>query len=145
MASIQPVKSGYRVQVAVKGVRDSATFDTRAEAKAWGEKREKEIRENIKNPAKAYTFGKLLAKYAEEVSPTKRGTRWEQIRIEAMRRDPVADVQLEELSARHIAGWRDRRLKTVSGSTVCREMNILKHALKCQKGSFSALLPCALR
>jgi hypothetical protein len=34
--------------------------------------------------AKRTTFGQLLERYAAEVSPTKRGERWERIRIQAL-------------------------------------------------------------
>jgi integrase len=37
-------------------------------------------------------------------------------------------VKLSDLSPAVIADWRDRRLRSVSGSTVQREMNILSHA-----------------
>jgi len=40
----------------------------------------------------------------------------------------LADIPLRELSGRHFAEWRDRRLRDVVGSTVNREMNILSHA-----------------
>ena len=36
------------------------------------------------------TFGEILARYADEVSPGKRGARWEQIRLRALASDPIA-------------------------------------------------------
>src|SRR3546814_2661624 len=44
MASIKPNGSGYRVQVYVKGVRDSGTFPTRKEAAQWALEREAELK-----------------------------------------------------------------------------------------------------
>jgi len=48
-----------------------------------------------------------------------------------MLRDPLlADLPLDDIGPRHFARWRDARLRSVSGSTVSREMNILAHACK---------------
>src|SRR3546814_17814067 len=44
MASIKPNGSGYRVQVYVKGVRDSGTFPTRKEAAQWALERGAELK-----------------------------------------------------------------------------------------------------
>lgn len=42
--------------------------------------------------------------------------------------DPVARVALSDLSEKDIAGWRDRRLASVSDASVRREWNILSAA-----------------
>lgn len=85
MASIKPVKNGFRVQVYVKGVRDSATKRTKREAVLWGAAREHELEtESQKRPDERYTFRNLLERYSEEVSPKKRGGDKEIIRIQAL-------------------------------------------------------------
>lgn len=78
------------------------------------------------------TFSDLLDRYAKTVSPGKKGARWEKIRIEAIKRDRIAQVRLRNLSATHAADWRDRRLTEVSASSVAREKNILSHV--CEVG-----------
>jgi len=75
-----------------------------------------------------HRVGDLLQRYADEVSVGKRGERWERLRIGLICRDEVARVPLSQLSATDIAGWRDRRLGAISGSSVCRELNLLSHA-----------------
>ncbi|HZZ11382.1 MAG TPA: integrase, partial [Paraburkholderia sp.] len=45
MASITPYKDGWRAQISVLGERDSGTFRTQREAKAWAAAREHEIRQ----------------------------------------------------------------------------------------------------
>ncbi len=70
----------------------------------------------------------MLGRYAREVSPSKRGARWEQIRITSLRTDPLAFVHLLQLTAQYFADWRDCRLLKVSAATVLREWNLLSNA-----------------
>ena len=85
-------------------IRESASRSTKAEAVSWAEQREAEIAGGSVVIAKRTTFGQLLERYAAEVSPTKRGERWERIRIQALvhgRPDsfPAARPILSPLSA----------------------------------------------
>lgn len=120
-------------------VREGASRATKAAAVAWAEQREAEIEGGAAVVARRITFGELLRRYADEVSPTKRGARWERIRISALvdgrpdafpavLPDPVCRVRLVELNETHIAGWRDRRLRQVSPASVRREWSLLSNA-----------------
>ncbi|PZP52091.1 MAG: hypothetical protein DI596_14235, partial [Azospira oryzae] len=123
------------------GVRRSATFDTKAEAAAWAAKVEAEIVSGKSGRIPTdKTFGDLLERYRDEVSSTKRGQRWEIVRIERLLRgrpdgkspeppDPITRVRLVDLDASHFAEWRDRRLKKVSPATVLREWSLLSAAI----------------
>ncbi len=130
MASITPTAKGYRVQVYVKGVRDSASFRTKREAEAWAARRETELREAVASPAppgQRVTLREVMARYGEEVSPTKRGCRWELLRLGMLGDMPElrADEPVAALSAERLGQWRDARLRTVQSSTVIREANLL--------------------
>jgi integrase len=109
-------------------VREGRTHSTRREAMAWADQREAEIEGGASVLARRMTFGELLDRYAAEVSPTKAGCRWEQIRIAALSDDPIAAVRLAELDERHFSAWRDRRLRTVTPATVRREWSLLSGA-----------------
>lgn len=120
-------------------VREAASHDTKAEALAWATQCEKEIAGGPSVLARRLTFGELLDRYAAEVSPRKRGGRWEQIRIEAMTLgrpdafppvlpDPICQVRVADLDERHFAAWRDRRLRSVTPGTVRREWSLLSSA-----------------
>jgi integrase len=80
------------------------------------------------------TFGDLLARYATDVSPGKKGGDWEITRIEFFKQDPIASVRLPVIDATHFVAWRDRRLKIVSAGTVLRDWNLLSNA--CNKAVF---------
>lgn len=113
------------MEICVNRVRDSATRDTKAECRAWAERREEEIRSGRAEGGPARTVGDLFARYSREVSPRKRGVRWEQVRLAKLGRDPLAAVDLSRLSKVDLIEWRERRLAEVSPGSVIREMNVI--------------------
>jgi integrase len=70
-----------------------------------------------------------LDRYARKVSPSKRGARWEIVRLGKLARDRIAKIPLAELSAADLADWRDRRMREVSAGTVLREITLLSAVL----------------
>lgn len=83
----------------------------------------------VGKPIPGKTLSDLLRRYAEEVSPTKRGGRSEVIRIKRLCRDDVADLPLTGLRRDHFSDWRDRRLKDVAAASVNREWTIFSAAI----------------
>ena len=122
--------NGWRAQVRRRGKSESATFPTKSQAQIWAQEVEARILSGKYLTAPDVTFGKLAQRYAIEVSPTKRGEAWEQKRLLAFESDPLASVSLSDLNSAHVSEWRDRRLKTVTGSTVNREWNLLSHVCR---------------
>jgi len=128
MASIKPHNRKWRVFIFKNGIRKTKVFDVKAKAQAWAAQTETEIATGEAGGIPNKTFADLLTKYAEEVSPTKRGERWERLRIGVTLRDPVAAVHLRDFDSRAVAAWRDRRLTQVSAASVHREWNLLSNA-----------------
>jgi integrase len=127
MASIKATAAGWRAQVYVHGVRDSASFRTRREAAAWAAVRESELRaEGARSPAERHTLAQALERYRAEVSPTKRGQRWEDVRIASLLRSalPVARP-IGQVTPGDLAIWRDERMREVSAGTVLRDLSLL--------------------
>ena len=127
MATLQKRGKVWRAQIRIAGsAPESATFATRAEAKAWGEQRAEDLRRGYSQGA-SITMGAALKRYAADVSPTKRGARWEQLRLAKIDRDwPLRSKSIAAISGSDIAAWRDARLKDVTPGTVAREMNLLR-------------------
>lgn len=118
MASITAYKDGWRAQIYVQGERDSQTFRTQREAKAWAAAREHEIRQQKgKSPGARYTLRQMLERYDEEIIPDKRGARPESLRLRAFLRNfpELADKTLSEIQTPDLAKWRDARLKGFVG------------------------------
>lgn len=74
------------------------------------------------------TLAEALEKYRMEVSPGKRGHRWEALRLVKLKRDfgTNAHIPLSELRPQDIAAWRDARLTKVVPASVNREWNLLR-------------------
>lgn len=130
MASFRKLKTGYRAELCVAGVRDSRMFDTKAEAKAWAAERESELRKDGIEPSAKRTVGDIFERYMREVVPRKRGARWELVRLKKAMREPIASVSLSMLTPAVLAAWRDARLEEVSSSSVRREMVLIGSALE---------------
>lgn len=128
MATYYKTGETWRAQVARRGIRKSASgFKTKAAAVAWAGRVEAEIMAGIRGEVPHLPFSVLLQRYATEVSPKKKGERWEVVRLQALERDPLASVSLRRLGAPHVAEWRDRRLQSVSAASVRREWNLLSN------------------
>lgn len=130
MASIKSHNGKWRAFIFKDGVRKTKVFPVKAQAVAWANKIEGDILAGKTNTIPNRTFGELLTDYAEKVSVTKKGVRWEQIRIELIKRDDIANIKIADLNKSHFAEWRDRRLKEVMPSSVRREWVLLSSAIK---------------
>jgi integrase len=131
MPTIFKRDGSWRASIRLAGFpSESRSFHSRVEARQWAQEREAELRSGKPIKAATATLGEALRRYARDVSPSKKGARWERLRIEAMARDPFAATRLERLAPPVIAAWRDARLQQVAPGTVYREMNLLGSVLE---------------
>jgi integrase len=126
MASFQKRGDKWRAQIFIDGRRKSKSFPTKAHAQAWVTMMERQAADHLLGSYPNLKVKDLALRYMKEVSPTKDGEKWEVKRLNSLLdADPLAQVRTQRLSETNIAEWRDRRLKSVSGSTVNREWNLL--------------------
>lgn len=130
MASYRRYGDGWRAEVARRGIRDSQVFDSKGAAVAWAGKRESEIMAGVRSQVPNLTVAALLERYKREVSRDKKGRRWEEIRLDLMGRDRLAQVRLKVLDAPHVADWQERRLLAVKSASVRRERNLLNNVFE---------------
>lgn len=128
MASILKTAKGWRAQVYRSGNRKSKVLPTKRAAQDWAARMEYEIA-NRDAVASQVPFGDVMDRYAREVSPSKRGHRWEVIRLEKFQRDSIARIRIGDLTPDDIGRWRDRRLAEVSAGSVRREMILMAAVL----------------
>jgi integrase len=145
MGTIQKRLNGtFTARVRQKGYPSkSRTFSTRQDAQRWITEAEAEMSRDCfvdTTVARKLILGTALAKYAEEVSPTKRGASEERFRLAAMQRDPIAAYSFAALRPPVIAAWRDRRLLSVCGSTVNREITLLRHVIEIARKEWDVAL-----
>lgn len=123
MASIVKHKKQWRALIDRRGIRKSKVFPSRQEAKDWAAREEYKILHGDKVAA-AMKLSDLLDRYAREVSPSKRGHRWEALRLARIGRE-IGQHRLGDLESKHIAAWRDARMKEVAPGSIRREMGLL--------------------
>ena len=133
MASITKQKHGWRVQLYVKGRRESAVLPTKAEAQAWALERETVLRRMGKSGVNTdKTMQDAFDRYAVNVSTKKKTAKAEARRLMALARhlidgEPLGSFRMCDITPERLGAWRDARLKTVSGATVIRDLNLLSH------------------
>lgn len=130
MAYIRQLANGkWQAQVERHGHRESESLDTKVAAQRWA--RDKEIELDALKGSKGKTFGAAVAYYLKTVSPTKvDAVEWETRRFAAMESFFGPAKPLAKITSAEVGKWRDKRLETVSGSTVLREANLLRNLFK---------------
>lgn len=125
MASFTKHGTGWRAHVYVDGQRRSKVFETRRAALAWAAETERQLA--AATSRRGRTMGDAVALYLRTVSAHKRSPEWEARRLAAALDHFGADTPIDAITPDAIGRWRDARLSTVSGSTVQREANLLRH------------------
>lgn len=138
MAAYEKRAGGWRAKVRKHGTNENRTFPTKAQAVAWAVDLERELDNVAGGGLPRKTVREALVRYRDEVSPTKRGARWEEVRIngwlgqmnsrtgEASRQMlPWLDQQLADLTSDDLGAWRDGRRTVVSDGSVIREMGLM--------------------
>jgi integrase len=146
MGTIQKRSNGtYTAKIRRKGFPAlSRTFPTRGEGEAWLNEHEALIRTRVHEVKKEAerrrvasecapqyrTLGDLMRRYLAVVTPLKRSSDQETLRMNGLLKHSLAECPLSSLSPQRVAEWRDLRLQSVSSSTVKRDMTVLAHVLK---------------
>lgn len=107
----------------------AASRTTKAGALAWIAQTEADLAAGKLGKAPNKPFRAALERYSLEVSPKKRGARWEVLRLALIGRDPLGDVMLPALSSTDFAAWRDRRLTQVGVASMLREWTLLRNVV----------------
>ncbi|WP_444909668.1 hypothetical protein [Microbulbifer sp. TRSA005] len=125
MATFTRRGKAWRAQVRLQGHSVGASFDTKRQAQQWAQDTEYQIRQGEFGKPQAGTFGDLMKRFSETVSPGRAGARWEIVRLNKLLSDPISQIPLSELKTQNFAEFRDRRLTFVSPGSVNREINLL--------------------
>jgi integrase len=126
MASIRKKGNKFLAEVRIKTFYAAKTFVSKLDAQQWALDQEKQ-RGKHSGIQVAKTLSQAFDRYAKEISPTHKGCRWEEIRFEKLKRDPVADIVISDLSTQDLQDWVDRQ--TISGSSIRREFNLISATL----------------
>lgn len=107
--------------------RARATCATKREAQEWAARRETELRAEASGQAGTLkTLLDALRRYANEVSPEKRGWRAETVRLHAFEKQTLpVRKKIAAVTTADIAQWRDDRLKINARGSVLRDLTLL--------------------
>lgn len=131
MASITSYQGGrYRAVVRRVGYKvRSDIFPNRKAAEAWARAIEAEMdARKYKDPSRFAkdTIGQIFERFRDEVSPGRKGARWETVRINKFLREAdFMRLRVEQLHPSAIREWRTKRCEQVNPRSVNREMNLL--------------------
>lgn len=113
------------IRIAGQAQSRSKTFNTLAEAQEWARQTEDEIRSNIypkRLAAENLTLRDALRKYQETETPKKRGADQEHRLINRLAKKSLAEKCVGLIQSADLATYRDARTKTVSPTTVHKEL-----------------------
>ncbi len=130
MANIRRKNNQFQVRLTVKGKSISATFPTREAATAWAVATRQELllgKHADVERARRHTFGQLLDRYSEKITPTKRGQRQEMQRIRMLRAHPIAARIAGELTSMEFADLRDELSPGRKPNTVRLYLSLCQH------------------
>lgn len=142
MATIVPRKNrngeliGWQAKIRKQGFPpQSQTFDKKVDAQAWATVIESEMVRGVhvdRSKAERTTLYDAIKDYIREVAPSHKGSEPEILRLERFLRDEprLCAHALATLTTRLFEQYRDRRLETVSASTVKRELGLLHSVIE---------------
>ncbi len=100
MATIEDRNGKYRAKVRMNGTSKSATFASKRDAIDWARRQEAKALDGVSGSQhRLMTFGEVLERYKEEVTPTKRGSREEGYRIGRLLKEPISSIALNDLTS----------------------------------------------
>jgi len=131
MASFSERSGAVRVTVRLPGGgRETATFDTRAEAERWADdlERKKAVGQLKSSASSGVLVSDLFEAYDLAVASKTDSAKWNSLRINKWLTDPLASIRVSQVTTHEINEWITRRGKSVSGATVNRELNLMSGA-----------------
>jgi len=133
MATIRNRNGKWQARVRKHGFSPvEKTFLSRQDAEKWARaiEREQDIGAYVcRNSIEQTTLSELILRYKDEVVPLLRGALFENYRLATISKSPLGKLSLIALTPIQVAGYRDHRLKSVSGSSVLRELESLSAML----------------
>ncbi|MFU8927230.1 tyrosine-type recombinase/integrase [Acinetobacter puyangensis] len=127
MATFRKRGTTWRAELSVNGNRLSASFDTKAQAKAWASEKETELRNSPYIQKNKHTMADAITRYSETVSIKNKGVRWEQIRLKKfIRTAHFSNYKIADVTSDDISLWRDDLMKTLAPASIVREMGLMR-------------------
>ncbi len=136
MASFRFRHNRWQARVQRKGQKDLAkSFLNKPDAEKWARSIEIEIDRGTyinSDYAQKTLFKEIFQRYLDDLALHIKSADNQSIRVRKLMKHPIAEVNMAQLSPKHIADYRDERLKVIKPNTVIRELavmsSIINHA-----------------
>ena len=119
----------FHVQIRIRGYpRETKTLETRAEAERWASEIESTMRAGTYRDlrkAQQMSMRQAFEKYRDEVAVGHKGAEVEQLRLNRLCEDRIAEYSLANCNREVVSDYIRRRLEKVSSATVRREVELL--------------------
>ncbi len=148
MPNIRRKNGKFQARLTVKGKSLTATFPTREAADAWclATRQELQLGKHADvQRAHQHTFCQLLDRYAEKVTPKKRGQHQELQRIRMLRSHPIAQRIAGELTSMDFADLRDELSVGRKPNTVRLYLSVCQQVCACPSQASTAEPPGSSR
>ena len=134
MSSIRKRGSKWNVQIRRSGhPLLSKTFILKSDAEKWSKATESALDRGdtlAQQSQSNVTLRQIMERYCDEMVPIKKSAAVEHYIISGFVRNDVASLNIKDLKTYHLAKYRDERLKSVTGSTVARELSVINQAIE---------------
>jgi integrase len=122
----------WKSEVRHAGFFRSMTFESKKTAQNWWSQTEAEYLAGKRGQPLNKSAAQAFEKYAKEVSPQKKGARWEILRLAKLSRDPLlGPVTMPEFTTGTLAKWRDRQSAAgLADGSILREMTLIRSVFK---------------
>jgi integrase len=136
MATFRKHGRSWQARVRRRGYPDEVkSFPSKAEAERWARAIEGEMDRGefvSRTETEQTTFGEIIQRYMDAITPKKRGYVAEAFRLKATLRHRIAKLSMANLTPQAVADYRDDRLRACKANTVIRDLavmsSIINHA-----------------
>ena len=145
MATIRKRNGKYQVQVRRADQPPiSKTFYKKRDAELWARQMESlaDVQDlpSRNSPILNQQLSELVNRYVREVIPYKRCAEYETIILNAFLRDPICQLSLKELSEKHFAEYRDRKLADITAASLRRQLNPIHNMIEVARNEWKVPL-----
>lgn len=131
MATIKQRGDRWQCRIRRNGFADVAkSFATKEDAQKWARGIERQMDIGEYSPVGLDTLNDLIKRYLKEVTPHKKGAKQEGYRLNGIKTDRIANLNLKDLSPLEVAAYRDRRLKDCKPVTVLHDLCVLSAVIE---------------
>lgn len=119
------------------------SFNSKTDAKRWADSVENKIRREDAGIAKVKypTFNEIGLRYIADVSSTKRGFINERNIIKSLMREAWSAYPINKVTPDVIGKFRDKQLKTITGTSINRKLDVISTIFTtCKKSGVILLL-----